>query len=300
MEPTTETEAIEELDIDAEIDAILNEDVTPDDSDGSSDDGTQTEPGSDPLLSELTTLGLTDVNSEDLTPEMRALASRIVEKANSRVTGFQSGFDKTREEFGAKAKVYDQLFDMPEFRTWLDGVRNGNVAPPAAAPVAEEKGIDFNNLPTDPAERIEVLMGHFAEKVIKRELAPLTKRLDAVGNVMGSIGWQNFVASHPDAPALKPEIDRLIARGHSAEEAYRYAKGAATDPEAIEDAVLERFKKRYKARKEASGLGLPKDSSGRGGTDVGSDLVAFAKEHGDTAAVLEGIRRAQEESGFSF
>lgn len=298
MDPTT-NDAIDQ-EIDAEIDAILNEDVTSE-TPGASEDGTQSE-GSDPLAAELKTLGLTRDIPPDLSPEVRELFAETVAKSNERVSGFQSGFDKATREIGAKAKVYDQLTSMPEFQTWLEGIRNPGASRPAAAPEpAPEPTLDFNNLPADPVKRIEVLMDFYSEKAVQKalneRLSPLEKQVSTVGAVVGSIGWQNFVASHPDAPQFKPEIDRLIARGHSAEEAYKYAKGASLDPKSIEDRVLERVKARHAKVKEASGAGLPQGSTGRGSSDAGSDLVAFAKEHGEQAAIVEAIRRAQEEAG---
>jgi hypothetical protein len=301
----TDETTVSELSIDSEIDsaldAFLTEEATSEQGDPT-DAGTTDDAGSDdPIFEELQTLGLSVAVPGNLSPEAKELLSQVVGKANDRVKGFQSGFDKSREEFGAKAKVYDQLMVMPEFQQFLEAVRSGK-STNASEPAEPELDLAAIQAMPDPYKRLEAITDHLVEKKLRERLGEVDKRLSTVGAVVGKMGWDGFVVRHPDALQLKPEIDRLINMGHSAEEAYRYAKGASIsepDLEArIETRIAEREKARVEAKKKASGLGVPPSKGAP--SNAGTDLVKYAKEHGEGAAMLKAIQEAEEATGYSY
>lgn len=289
IEGTVPEATVEE--IDPEIEALLAEDAET--SEDSTEAGSQGE--QDVLVTQLTQLGLNPENlPDDLSPESREVMLAAIEKANERVRGFQSGFDRARTELEAKAKVYEQLMEMPEFHQWLS--TRGQAPAPAAAPAPEaEPTLDINNLPADPMERLGVIVEHFATKALSGKLKELDEKVSTVGAVMGNMGWQGFVERHPDAPEYKAEIDAFIRKGFSAEDAYRYAKGANRDEKAIEREVFERVKAGLRKKREASSAGLP--SSGPGGTSVGTDLAKYAAQHGMDAAMRKAIEEAEAKVG---
>lgn len=281
--------------IDAEIDAILNEDVT---SDPVSSPADSTPTGNAGLVAKLRQLGVADEIPENPTTEqLLTLLDKTVDTADTRVRGFQSGFDKERETLGNKAAAFDRLLATPGFAEWLE---NGQ-APAPAAPKAEVE-LDLNSLPEDPNERMKVLFRHYANVVIDERLGPINERVNTVGAVVGNLGWQGFVAKYPDAPQFKPEIDRFIARGFTAEEAYRYAKGASVDPKAIQDdaerRAVEAFRTRYQEKRKATNIGIPATSPGTNPTGV--DYNAIGKEQGLGAAILAAINDTDKELGGIF
>lgn len=278
-------------DIDPLIDSFLAEEEVTEDA---SEAGTQTE--TDPLEAELKQLGLNEPIPADIPLEARELIAKAIAKSNERVKGFQSGFDQARAELDAKARVYDQLNAMPEFQDWVEDMRSGTTGRPSAP---AEPQLDLNNLPADPMARLEAITDFLVEKKLNKRLGEVDKKLSTVGAAVGDIGWQGFVATHPDAPVYKPHIDRLIRAGYGAEEAYRMAKGASVDEKAVEDRVLERVRARMTEKKKATGLGLPRDA-GNTRPETTNKYAVYAEKHGNQAAIVKAIEDAQNAAGIRY
>lgn len=278
-------------DIDPELEAIFA-----DDEGAASEEGGTQEEGTQGVTDELTerlqAIGLpADRIPSDLSPEARSLITEIAEKEEKRVRDFQSGFDRRVDEFQVKANVYDQLMALPQFHTFLNELQSGGRRP---EPVVEEKPkLDLASLPADPVERLGHIVRYFAKEAIDDALKPVNEQVGAVGNVVRNIGWESFVAKHPDAPDYSGEMRRLIGAGLNLEEAYRYAKGASVDEKAIEDRTLTRVKGYVEKRNKAAKVGLKTNAPK--GSDPASDIVAYAKEHGHEAAVNKAIREAMEQ-----
>lgn len=276
-------------DIDPLIDSFLAEEEVTEDA---SEAGTQTE--TDPLEAELKQLGLNEPIPADIPLEARELIAKAIAKSNERVKGFQSGFDQARAELDAKARVYDQLNAMPEFQDWVEDMRSGTTGRPSAP---AEPQLDLNNLPADPMDRLK----YITKFLVAAELEErgIEKKLSTVGQAVGDIGWQGFVATHPDAPLFKADIDRLIRSGYGAEQAYRMAKGASVDEKAVEDRVLERVRARMTEKKKATGLGLPRDA-GNTRPETTNKYAVYAEKHGNQAAIVKAIEDAQNAAGIRY
>lgn len=277
--------------IDPELEALFSEaEGTADEQDSTQVSGTQE---ADEFTERLRTLGVEDLVPNDIDPETKELVSRVVTHADKRVRDFQAGFDRARGELSEKAKVYDQLMALPQFHKFLGDLQNPESAR-AAAPVVEEKPkLDLASLPSDPVERLGHIVRFFAKEAIDEAIKPVNEQVGVIGNVVRNTGWESFVAKHPDAPEYASEMRMLIGKGHTLDEAYRYAKGASIDEKAIEDRTLTRVKGYVEKRKRASGAGL-KTNSPRG-SDPATDIVAYSKEHGHEAAVSKAIREAMEQ-----
>lgn len=252
------------------------------------------------ITKRLETLGLgKDVTiPEDLSPEAVALLDRVVAKADARIRGFQSGFQKQTRDYEAKASVYDQLVQMPEFNQWVEDFKAGRLG----KPVETEPELDLEKLPTDPMQRLEAIVTHIVTKTVgkqfKGELEKVRGEVGSVGEVMRGMVWQNFVAQNPDAANHEVEIRRLLHRGHTLPEAYKYAKGATVDEKSIEDKVLEKVKAKIAEKKKASGAVLSQHRPK--GSKASDDIPVPSGDKGRRASLFAALEKADKKLGVRY
>lgn len=242
------------------------------------------------LVEKAKSLGLSAEDiPQDISESAISFVQKAVEKADERVRGFQSGFDRRSQELAAKAQAYEALTGHPEFRRFLELRQSGALADVTPA----KKELDVANLPADPMEKLKYVVNFILDERIGQVKSELDTKVQAVGKATLDNTWASFVATHPDAPNYANDMGRLIRAGYSLEDSYRVAKNASFDPDQLRDQVLEQVKQKVQDRKRVSGSVLSQNRSGASRT--GSDLVALAKEKGTEAAILEAIARAERE-----
>lgn len=271
---------------DEEIDAILDE--SPDTS-LSTTEGASSGRGEDEDLSyHLRTIGVTDEQIPDLTnatPEVKELVKSLARKTDERIRGMQSGFSKLSDEVRQDAANYQQLKNDPKFVELYSNYRSGQIPP-----VVEEE-LDLSKLPEDPMERFNILSKRAAEKALDPKLTAIESRVNQVVQAIGSLMWDNFVVSHPDAESGKNEIYGMIGNGMSLTNAYKAWKGMNVDESAIEEKVLKRVRERQNEKKKAAMIPMNKHIAGSTPTKgaLPSELAEIEKTQGRRAAFFHAL-----------